>query len=108
MCAHPEAPGNGFEMFLLFVDALALAPPPGLMDKRPVRGIHEADDSVVNAYRHVGGEVCRLKFAAEFFYFGCGRWRIGRLSKACSRRPRLVHEDPYIRVALFTGIAAGV
>src|SRR5437660_835258 len=44
MGRHAEAVGNGFEMFLLFVDAMPSPPPPGLMDEGAMRRIHQADD----------------------------------------------------------------
>ena len=41
------------------------APPPGLMDKRAVRRIHQADDSVIDGARQISGQVSQLVFLAE-------------------------------------------
>ncbi len=67
MRAHAKAVGNGLKIFFLLVDAVAAAPPPGLVDEGPVRGIHEADDAVIDADGHVGGEVGEFVFLAEPF-----------------------------------------
>jgi len=50
------------ELFFLFVNTVPAAPPPRLMDERPVRGIHEANDAVIDAHGHVGGEVGEFVF----------------------------------------------
>ena len=48
----------GSKRFGLFVDAGGAAPPPGLVHEGAVRGVHEADDAVVDVAGEVGGEVC--------------------------------------------------
>ena len=51
MGAHAEAVGDGFELFLFLVNAVAGTPPPCLVNKRAVSWIHQADDDVVHAAR---------------------------------------------------------
>ena len=62
MRAHAKAVGDGLEILLLLVNAVLRAPPPCLMDERAVRGIHEADDAVIDADRHFGLQVGELVF----------------------------------------------
>ena len=61
--AHAKAVGDGFEVFLLFVNAVLGAPPPRLMNEGSVRGIHQADDAVVDADGHFGLQVGEFVFA---------------------------------------------
>ena len=109
MRAHAEAVGDRLEVFLLFVNAVAAAPPPGLMDERSVGRIHEADDAVIDADRHVGGEVGEsCIYSLELLdlrgwlgsFFGLGETR--------ARRAGIRYVDPDKTVLLFAGIAAGV
>ena len=75
--AHAKAVRDGLEVFLLLVDAVLAAPPPCLVNEGTVRGVHEADDAVVDADRHFGLQVGELVFAAELFDLRGG---VGRLS----------------------------
>src|ERR1700722_7270766 len=67
MRAHTKSVGDGLEMFLLLVNTVAAPPPPGLMHERTVRRIHQPDDSVIDAHRHVGGEVSELVLSTGDF-----------------------------------------
>ena len=78
MRAHTEAVGYGFEVLLLFVDAVTRAPPPCLVHERAVRRIHEADDAVIDADRHFSLQVGQLVLARELLDF---RGRIGRFGR---------------------------
>ena len=51
MRGHAEAAVDGLELFLLLVDTLLRTPPPGLMNERTMRRIHEPDDAVVHVAR---------------------------------------------------------
>jgi len=73
-----------------------------------VSGIHEADDAVIDADGHVGGEVGELVFVAEFFN---QRGRIGsffRFGESRTRRTGVRDVDPDKAILLFAGITAGV
>jgi hypothetical protein len=48
MAQHGEAEGRRAERLLLGVDRRARAPPPGAMDERPMRRVHQADHRVVD------------------------------------------------------------
>src|SRR6266403_3183304 len=84
------------------------APPPRLMDEGSVRGIHQADDAVVDGARQVGGEVGEFVMLAEFRNLGGGA-RSGRgLRESGAGWAGIGNENPDEIVALFAGIAAGV
>src|SRR5580658_145449 len=116
MRAHAKAVGDGLEILVLLVDAVAAAPPPRLVDERSVGGIHEADDAVVDADGHVGGEVGELVFIfsrypswyPEFF----DQWgRVGsflRLAESCTRWTGVRNVDPDESILFFAGIASRV
>src|SRR5690242_4453041 len=93
---------------MFFVDTFALTPPPSLVNEGPMSRIHKSDDSVVDADRHIGSQVSGPVLAAEFFYFRHVYRRIGSLRKACSARPRLMHENPDVGVAFLAGITARI
>ena len=63
--AHSKAHGDRLEILLLLVNAVPAPPPPCLMNKRPVRRIHESDDPVVHAAGQVGGQVGDLVLSIE-------------------------------------------
>src|SRR5580704_9289882 len=79
------------------------------MYERPVRRIHQSDNSVVHMRRQIAGQVSDLIFLAEGRQFG-RRWQ--RL--CCSRSGSRVrgsafarrHEYPDVAVALFAGIVS--
>ena len=60
--AHAETVRNGLEVLLLLVNAVLAAPPPRLVNEGAVRGVHEADDAVVNGDRHFGLQVSEVVF----------------------------------------------
>ena len=51
MRTHPESIWNRLELFLFFMDTVPTAPIPRLVYKRPVRRIHQPDDSLVHTAR---------------------------------------------------------
>lgn len=108
MRAHAEAIGNGLEILLLLVNAVLGAPPPGLMDERTVRGIHKADDAVIDADRHLCLEVSEFIFVAELFDLRRGVTRFFGLGETCSGRDGIRDVDPYEIVALLAWVTAGV
>src|ERR1700761_6534419 len=111
MGGHAEALSDGLEVLFLLVNAGALAPPPGLVNERAVRGIHEADDAVVHVAGQVGGEGCAAEAGAEFGQFGRGRL-LDLFSAAGSGTHTsgsgFGNVDPGIAVALFAGERGGV
>src|ERR1700686_3068803 len=65
--AHAESVRDGLEVFLFFVDRFLRAPPPRLVDKWAVRGIHQPDDAVVDGAGKIGREVRDFILLAEFW-----------------------------------------
>src|SRR5438270_1254803 len=108
MRAHAEAVGDGLEILLLLVDAVAASPPPGLMDKGSVGGIHESDDSVINVDRHFGLQVGEFVFTAEFLDLRSGIKRLRGRAETRARRGGIGNVHPYEIVLLLAGITAGV
>ncbi len=82
------------------------------MHERAVRRIHEADDAVIDADGHVGGEVGEFIFVAErFSELLDQRGRLGsffRLAESRALRAGFRYVDPDKAILLFAGIAAGV
>src|ERR1019366_3144827 len=95
-------------MLQFFVDALALPPPPGLVNEWAVGRIHQADDAVVHTDRHVGGEIGGFVFADEFRHFRSGKRRLVGFGKACTNGALIGKKDPNKTVSLFAGITAGI
>ncbi len=106
--AHAEAHGNRLEILMLLVDAVAAAPPPRLVNERAVRGIHEADDAVIDAAWQVGGEVGDFVFAAKSWDARRRNWGVRCFGESGTSRRRLRDEDPNVVVVLLAGIATGV
>src|SRR6516225_387578 len=96
-----ETVGNRFEDFLFLVDAAAGTPPPGLMNERPVRGVHEADNAVVDRRGQVGPELGKSVLGAEDRQ-ARRRWR--RLIAVGGIRQ--VH--PQVAVSLLAGKVPGI
>ncbi len=84
------------------------APPPGLMNERSVRGIHQPDDSVIHGARQIGGQVGELVLLAEGGNARRGHGRIRGLGESGAGRRRFGNENPDEVVVLLAGIAAGV
>src|SRR5882724_3000447 len=78
------------------------------MDKRPVRWIHQADDSVIHGAGKISRQVSQFVLVAEGRNPRRGYWRLGSFGKTSSRRRRLGNEDPDKVVMLFAGVAAGI
>ena len=94
---HAEAFRDGLEVLVFFVDACAAAPPPGLVDEGAVRGIHEADDAVVDVAGEIGDEVggaelCRRTWEARG---RAGGWRRSGRRRAAGGRPRRSRRAPH-------------
>ena len=109
MRAHAEAVGNGLEILLLLVDAVPAAPPPGLMDERSMRGIHQSDDSVIHAaraFRRSGRRV--LYLSLNVGTRGAGIGRSAALVNPAPAAAGLGNENPDEAVVFLAGIAAGV
>jgi len=101
--AHAEAPGDGLKAFGFLADAGTRTPPPGLMDERAVRRVHETDDAVIDVARQVGGEVgCAIAWAE----FGKLRNRSlrGSTFPTCASGG---NKDPCMAIALFARISGG-
>src|SRR6266700_445714 len=108
MRTHAKAVGNRLEVLLLFMNAVLRAPPPGLMNERAVRGIHQSDDSVIDIYWHLGLQVSNVEFAAELFNLRSGIRSFLRFGETCASEARVRDIYPYKVVLLFAGIASGV
>ena len=108
MCAHAEPVRDRFKILLLFVDALLLTPPPGLVHERAVSGIHEADDAVIDADRHFGLQIGEFVLAAEFFDLWSFVSRLGWRRESSAGGSWIGHEYPDEVVLLFAVIASGV
>ena len=65
MRAHTKSVRDRLEDFLLFMNAVATAPPPSLVDERTMRGIHQANNSVIHARGQIGAEMRNLVAIAE-------------------------------------------
>jgi len=105
---HAEAVGDRLEILLLLVDAVLGAPPPGLMDKGSVSGVHEADDTVIDADGHFGLKVSELVFCAELFNAWRGLAGFGWLGESGTGWSGIGDIDPDEIVLFFAGVAAGV
>ena len=98
---------DGFEAFGFFVDACGRAPPPGLVHEGAVRGVHEADDAVVDVAGEIGGEVRGAEVLGEFWegrgWVGVGRHCLGgdAAGAGCG------DVDPGVAVALGDGEGVG-
>src|SRR5260370_1836854 len=95
MRAHPEAVRNRLELLGFLMNARAFPPKPRLVHKRPVRGVPQSDDPVVNVRRQLARKMRDLVFAAED---GKRRRRRNRLRQP---RPRRIHINPNVSVMLF-------
>ena len=62
---NAKAVGDGLEGLFLYLDAAAAAPPPGLVHKGAVGGVHQSDDAVVHVRGQIGGEVGNAVTLAE-------------------------------------------
>src|ERR1700688_4371040 len=99
--AHPESIRNRLKLFFLLVNTVSAAPVPRLMHKRPVRGVHQPDNSLVDMRRQIACEVRDSVFFAEDGQLRSLRnclWQSGSLS---------AHVNPEISVALFARKMAG-
>ena len=78
------------------------------MNERAVRGIHQADDAVIDADRHFRGEIGEFVFIRKLLnlWSGVGRFRAPR--KSCALRSGIRDEGPDKTVALFAGVTASV
>lgn len=108
MGAHAESVRNRFKMLLLFMDAVAGAPPPCLMNKWSVRGVHQPNDAMVNTDGHCGLQVCEVVLTGKLLKFR--RW-IGSFdgrSESSTERRRIWNVHPDKIVLLFAGVATRI
>src|SRR5712691_975582 len=98
MLAHPESVPDWLKLFFLFVNAVPASPEPRLVHKRPMRGIHQPDDPVVNVGRQLARKMRNLVLLTE----NGKRWR----SRNRFRKPRswFIHIDPHVPIALLARI----
>src|SRR5689334_1588852 len=108
MGAHAEAVGNRLELLLLFVNAVAGSPPPGLVHKRTVRGVHQADNAVINTARKVGGQISSFVLVRKCRNGGYFRRRLFAARETGSCRTWVGNKNPNEAVALFARKIAGV
>jgi hypothetical protein len=71
MRAHAEAAGDWLKIFLFLVDAMPAAPPPGLMDKRSMRRIHQPDDPW-STLTGTAAVRCAVETFSEFLHLSAG------------------------------------
>src|SRR6266478_8760279 len=98
MRAHPETVRDRLELLGFFVNASALPPEPRLMHERPMRRVHQSDNSVINVRRQLAGKMLHPVFVAEN---GKRRRRWNLFRQPRSRR---IHINPNVSVSLFAGI----
>src|SRR6266404_4647288 len=98
MGAHPETVRNWLKLLGFLVNAPALPPEPRLVDKRPVRRVHQPDYPVIDVRRQFARKMCDLVFVAEH---GKRRRRRNPLRQLCSWS---IHVNPNVAVAFFAGI----
>ena len=101
---HAEALRDGLEVLFLFMDACLLAPPPGLVNKRTMSRVHQADDAVIDVAGQVGGEMRAAEARSELGDFGRRRLLAGTDASGAGLRD----VDPGVSVALFAGEGRGV
>src|SRR6516162_7774887 len=108
MRAHAEAQGEGLEILLFLVNAPPAAPPPSLVDKRTVAGIHQSDDAVADIGWQVGRQGSTLELVPKAWDGRNGDRRLGGFRESCSRRWRIRDEHPDVVVLIAASVAAGV
>src|SRR5208282_1795267 len=94
VCAHAKSKGNGFKVFLLFVNRLLRAPPPRLVNEGAVRGVHQADDAVVDGAGQIGSEIGEFVVRAEFRNCRGRNWSGRRLRGSGASWAGIGNEDP--------------
>src|SRR5664280_1089660 len=107
MRGHAEAAVDGLELLLLLVDTLLRTPPPGLMNERTVRRIHEPDDAVVYVTRQVSPQVRAAITLAELRDLW-NRRQFRRIIQAQLASARLGNVHPHMAVALLAGKRSSV
>src|SRR6516162_3222677 len=101
MRTHPEAVWNRLKSFRFFVNAGFTPPEPRLVHERPVRRIHQADDSMIDVRWQFAFEPRDLVSLAEFLEL---RYSGQLFRQPCSLSVQIY---PDVAVALFTGEVAG-
>src|ERR1700733_4324448 len=81
----------------LLVNARLASPPPRLMDKRPMRRIHQPDNPVIHIARQLRRQMSRPKPARELRHL-----RHRRQISGTPPNPRLRQENPRIPIPLLT------
>jgi hypothetical protein len=106
--AHAKAKIDGLEDFLLFVNGIAAAPPPCLVDERSVRRIHQPDNAVIHAAGQVGRQIGKFVFLAEGWNTRRACGGLCTLRESRSRWRRLRNKDPDEAIIFFACVTAGV
>lgn len=98
MRTHPKSIRNRLELFLFFMDAAPTAPIPRLVYKRPVRRVHQSNNSLVYMRRQLASQMRNPIFPTERRQLRRGSNRL--------RQPRsqTTHVHPKISVPLFARI----
>src|SRR5437660_531166 len=78
------------------------------MNKRPMRRVHQADDAVIHADRHVGRQIGKLEFIREGRNTRSGNPRLGSFGCPRPGRRGLGHENPDVIISFLTSKAAGI
>ena len=95
---HPKSIRNRLKLLLFFVNAMPAPPIPRLMHKRPMRRIHQTNNSLVDVRRQLAGQVRGPIFPAENSQL---RRRRNVLTQSRTGR---IHVHPEISIALFARI----
>src|SRR5690242_12472355 len=90
------------------MNAVTGAPPPGLVDKWAMRGVHQPNDAVVDADRHFGLQVSKFVLLTELFELRGGLGCFGWLREPGALRAGIGDVDPDEMILLFAPIASSV
>src|SRR5258708_20313235 len=101
MRAHAKPERNRLKLFRFLMNPFLVPPEPRLMHKRPMRRIHQADNSLVYMRRQITGQVRAFVSFAEFGQFRRGRYGLSRTHR------RFTHIHPYAAVMLLARIMSG-
>src|SRR4029077_19434873 len=93
---------------LFFVNRIAAAPPPRLVNEWSVRGVHQANNAVIHAAGQVRSQVGEFEFLAECRNARRSRRRIDTLRESRSCWRRLRNEDPDEAILFFACVTARV
>src|SRR4029077_18173323 len=98
MQAHADPVRKRLELLGFLVNAPAFPPEPRLVHERPMRRVHQSDNSVVNVRSQLTRKMLDLVFVAQH------RKRRRRRNLLRQLRSRSIHINPNVAVALLTWI----